>query len=359
MLTGARGHSMSPSTRKFPARKKATRTQKATRTGLKRPTLKEVARAAGVSLASASYAVNGTGSLGEATREHVLRIASKLGYRQNLNARAMRTGSTRALGLVLPDLNNPFFPALAQSVIQTARNYGYSVFVTDTEGSEELEAQSVRLLVEHGVDGIVWFPIGDKNTAGSLIEDVPTVVIDRSVSGIESIQADYTAGGRLAAEHLVNAGHRSIGVISGPTDILSMRERCNAAVSFIKQHAELAFQVTNGFSIDLEPKVKDAIKSRAATAVFVGADLIALGVMQYARAIGILVPEKLSIIGFDDIPWAQISQPPLTTVEIPVGDMAAEAVEAVLRKARDQGEPRRKIVFDMSLVERASVLRRK
>jgi len=344
---------MSPGNRKFSAKKKSTRT------AIKRPTLKEVARAAGVSLASASYAVNGTGSLGEATREHVLRTASKLGYRQNLNARAMRTGSTRALGLVLPDLNNPFFPALAQSVIQTARSYGYSVFVTDTEGSEELETQSLRLLVEHGVDGIVWFPIGDKNTAGSLIEDIPTVVIDRTLSGIESIQADYAAGGRLAAEHLVNAGHRSIGVISGPTDILSMRERCNAASGYIRQHAELAFQVTNGFSIDLEPKVKDAIKSREATAVFVGADLIALGVMQYARSIGILVPEKLSVIGFDDIPWAQISQPPLTTVEIPVGDMAAEAVEAVLRKSRDQGEPRRKIVFDMSLVERGSVARRR
>lgn len=344
---------MSPGTPKFSANKKFTRT------AIKRPTLKEVARAAGVSLASASYAVNGTGSLGEATREHVLRTASKLGYRQNLNARAMRTGSTRALGLVLPDLNNPFFPALAQSVIQTARGCGYSVFVTDTEGSEELEMQSLRLLVEHGVDGIVWFPIGDKNTAGSLIEDVPTVVIDRTLAGIESIQADYAAGGRLAAEHLVNSGHRSIGVISGPTDILSMRERCNAASGYIGQHAELAFQVANGFSIDLEPKVKDAIKSREATAVFVGADLIALGVMQYARSIGIPVPEKLSVIGFDDIPWAQISQPPLTTVEIPVGDMAAEAVEAVLRKSRDQGEPRRKIVFDMSLVERGSVARRR
>ena len=128
---------------------------------------------------------------------------------------------------------------------------------------------------------------------------------------------------------------------------------------WLDHSAAKAFQVTNGFSIDLEPKVKDAIKSREATAVFVGADLIALGVMQYARSIGIVVPEKLSVIGFDDIPWAQISQPPLTTVEIPVGDMAAEAVEAVLRKSRDQGEPRRKIVFDMSLVERGSVARRR
>ncbi len=335
--------------------RKAKPRKQTARAAPKRPTLKEVARAAGVSLASASYAVNGTGSLGEVTREHVLRIAGKLGYRQNLNARAMRTGSTRALGLVLPDLNNPFFPALAQSVIQTARNHGYSVFVTDTEGSSDLETQSLRLLVEHGVDGIVWFPIGDRNTAGSLIDGVPTVVIDRTLPGIESIQADYAGGGRLAAEYLVGAGHRLIGVISGPTDILSMRERCNGAVSYIKHHAELAFHVSNGFSIDLEPKVKEAIRSRAATAVFVGADLIALGVMQYARSIGLAIPDKLSVVGFDDIPWAQISHPPLTTVEIPIGDMAAEAVDAVLRKARDQTDPRRKVVFDMSLIQRGTV----
>src|SRR6187431_1207756 len=129
----------------------------------KRATLKEVAKVANVSLASASYAVNGTGSLGEATREHILQVAQKLGYRQNMSARAVRTGKTGTIGLVLPDLTNPFFPVLAQSVIQTARQHSHSVFVTDTEGSPALEVESVRLLVEHGVDGIVWFPIGDTN----------------------------------------------------------------------------------------------------------------------------------------------------------------------------------------------------
>jgi LacI family transcriptional regulator len=144
------------------------RPNKSVKSALRRATLKEVARAAGVSLASASYAVNGTGSLGDATRNHILAVAQRLGYRQNQTARAMRTGKTGAIGLVLPDLTNPFFPTLAQSVIQTARQRAYSVFVTDTEGSPELETESIRLLVEHGVDGIVWFPIGDKNPAGTL-----------------------------------------------------------------------------------------------------------------------------------------------------------------------------------------------
>jgi LacI family transcriptional regulator len=323
----------------------------------KRATLKEVAKAAGVSLASASYAINGTGSLGDATRQHILEVAGQLGYRQNLAARATRTGKTGTLGLVLPDLTNPFFPTLAQSVIQTARQRAYSVFVTDTEGSEELEVQSLRLLVEHGVDGIVWFPIGDRNTAGSLIAGVPTVIIDRSIPGFESIQADYAGGGRLAAEHLIEAGHTSIGVISGPTDTLSMRQRCESAIAHIRQHARLAFHVSNAFSVDLEPKVKEAIRSREATAVFAGADLIALGVMHYARSIRLEVPGQLSVIGFDDMPWAAMSSPPLTTIDMPLGDMAAEAVGALLRRTEEPGESRRRIVFDTTLVERASVRR--
>ena len=323
----------------------------------KRATLKEVAKVAGVSLASASYAVNGTGSLGDSTREHILQVAGKLGYRQNLSARATRTGKTGALGLVLPDLTNPFFPALAQSVIQTARQRSYSVFVTDTEGSQELEIQSIRLLVEHGVDGIVWFPIRDNNTAGTLLTGVPTVIIDRTIPGFESIQADYANGGRLAAEHLLQAGHKSIGIISGPTDIVSMRQRCDAAASCIQQHAKLAFRVTNAFSVDLEPKVKEAIRSRAATAVFAGADLIALGVMQYAQSLRIQVPAQLSVIGFDDIPWAQMSSPGLTTIDMPLGEMAAEAVEALLRRTDEQAGLRRKIVFDTTLIERGSVQR--
>ena len=324
-----------------------------------RATLKEVAKAAGVSLASASYAVNGTGSVGEETRTHILRVAQKLGYRQNLSARAIRTGKTGAIGLIVPDLTNPFFPALAQSVIQTARQHAHSVFVTDTEGSEELEVQAIQLLVEHGVDGIVWFPIGDRNPAGTLVDGIPTVIIDRTITGFESIQADYSGGGRLAAEYLVSSGHKSIGIIGGPADTASMRQRCDAAARYIEEHAKLAFRVTNAFSLDLESKVKDAIGSRAATSVFAGADLIALGIMQYARSIKLKIPAQLSIVGFDDIPWAHLTSPPLTTIEMPVSEMAAEAVGALLRRTEDRGDSRRKIVFDTALMERESVLQLK
>lgn len=320
----------------------------------KRVTLKEVANAAGVSLASASYAVNRNGSLGDESRAHILRISEELGYRQNMSAKATRTGKTGTIGLVIPDLTNPFFPNLAQSVVQRARQHGYSVFVTDTEGDEELEKQAIQVLSERGVDGIVWFPIRDVNTAGSLIADIPTMVVDRTLAGLESIQADYAGGGRLAVSHLIELGHRRIGVVCGPMETASMRERCEAAIVHIKAHAELAFTVENAFSTDLDSSVINAIDQKDATAVFVGADLIALGVMRHVQSTGRRIPDDLSVVGFDDIPWAQMCAPTLTTIEMPIEDMASEAVEGLLRRIESHADLRRRIILDVYLVERGS-----
>lgn len=320
----------------------------------KRVTLKDVAKAAGVSLASASYAVNKTGSLGEDTRAHVLNIAEELGYRQNLSARATRTGRTGAIGFVVPDMTNPFFPSLAQSVVQRARQNGYSVFVTDSEGDPDQEMEVIRQLIGRGVDGIVWFPVNDDNSLAKINADLPIIVIDRTVSGFECIQADYSEGGRLAAEHLVNLGHRSIGVVAGPLDVKSMRDRCHAAEGVIKSRANLAFTVENAFATELEKSVADAIVSKSATAVFCGSDLIAIGVLRVARAAGLTIPGDLSIVGFDDIPWAEYCTPTLTTIEMPVDEMAAEAVDALLRKIDGESDSNRRVVFNVNLIVRES-----
>lgn len=323
----------------------------------KRATLKDVAKAAGVSLASASYAVNRTGSLGDDTRTHILKIAEELGYRQNLAAKAARTGKTGAIGLVVPDMTNPFFPSLAQSVVQRARQNGYSVFVTDTEGDQDQESQVIRQLIDRGVDGIVWFPVNDQNSIGKIATDIPIIVLDRTVAGFECIQADYGEGGKLASEHLLELGHRRIGIIAGPLDVKSMRDRCEAARETVERSGEVAFFVENAFSTELSKAVADAIGSQFATAVFCGSDLIAIGVMRQARQSGIKIPEELSIVGFDDIPWAEYCTPGLTTVEMPVDEMATEAVDAVIRKIEGESDANRRVVFGVSLITRNSTAR--
>ncbi len=320
----------------------------------KRPTLKELAKAAGVSVASASYALNGNGSVGAATREHILKVAGEIGYRQNATARAMKMGRTSMIGLVLPDLTNPFFPSFAQAVVQTARDAGYGVFLIDTEGSEAVESVSLRTLADRGVDGVIWFPVRDVDTSQGVLSDVPTVVVDRAIPGFDTILADYANGGKLAAEHLIAMGHRRIGVISGPTDILAMRERCAGARAVIKAHATLAFEVDNAFSIDLEPAVVQALDSGGATAVFAGADVIAIGVLRHMAAQGKSVPADLSLVGFDDISWSELCSPPLTTIDMPLHAMAVEAVEALVRRMTGEGL-QRSVVFNTSLIVRGSV----
>lgn len=318
----------------------------------KRITLKHVAKAAGVSLASASYAMNGSGSVGEETRARVLEVATSLGYRQNMAAKAMRAGRTGAIGLVIPDITNPLFPSLIQSVMHRAQEAHYSVIVVDTEGVEAKESNAIKLLVERGVDGLIWFPIRDHSEAARHLDNVPTVVIDRTLANFEMVQADYAGGGRQAAEYLVNLGHKNIGVISGPSDVVSMTERCQAATDYISAHAHLAFCAENAFSTDLEPDVVAQVKSGKASALFVGADLIAIGILKLAEAEGIRVPQDLSIVSFDDIPWARLSTPPLTTIEMPLEDMASEAVDILTRRIDGHPEMRRKIVFETSLIER-------
>lgn len=320
-----------------------------------RVTLKQVAEAAGVSLATASYSLNNGGSVGQETRQRVIAVAESLGYRPNLAAKAMRTGRTGTLGCVLPDLTNPFFPLLAQTVINAARESGHGVFLTDSQGSKEAEAQSIEALVRQGVEGIVWFPIDDLPGQQPALGGLPAVVLDRSLPGFDCVLADFAAGGRLAAQTLIDAGHRRIGLITGPQAASSARERADGARASVQARGQLVWEVEAAYSADLDAALRALLKENRVTAIIAGADLIAIGVIGALRASGLRVPEDVSVIGFDNIPWTDLCTPPLTTIELPVPEMGVEAVQQLLRRLRAPDEPRRRIVFDVSLVARASV----
>lgn len=325
----------------------------------RRPTLKDVARAAGVSLASASYAVNGSGSVGEATRAHILKVAADLDYRPNTSAKAMKTGRTGVLGFVLPDLTNPFFPSLAQAVLQTARRQGYNVLLADTGGALEEERAAIRFLIDQGVDGLLWFPIDDSNPEGRRpvpeMDRIPVVVLDRNLPDHDVVLADYAHGGRLAAEYLIAEGHIDIGVISGPSSASSARDRAEAAIAIVQQQARLAWSVENAFALDLDPATTVALGRREVTAVIAGSDMIAIGVIRHLQTLGLSVPDDVSIVGFDDIPWAALNTPPLTTIDMPIEAMAASAIETLVQRIADGPGPGSRKVFDVTLVKRSSV----
>lgn len=319
----------------------------------KRPTLKELAKAAGVSLASASYAVNGTGSVSPKTRAHVLKTAEEIGYQPNQLARAMKTGRSQVLGLILPDLTNPFFPNLALSIIQNARQHGYDVLLNDADGSQGREPHAIELMTHRGVDGIIWFPTVEYDVNLSLLRSPPIVILDRNFPSFDLILADYRQGGRLAAKHLIDLGHQRIGIVSGPRVAWSANERALAAEDYVKSHAELIWHVENDYSTDIESQVEQVLNEDV-TAIIVGSDIIAVGLIRSLRRKGLRVPEDISVIGFDDIPWAELNTPTLSTIEMPIEDMAHAAVETVLKRIEDPDGKRYRIVFDVDLIQRES-----
>lgn len=317
-------------------------------------TLKQVAEAAGVSLATASYSLNDGGSVGKQTREKVKAAAHRLGYKPNLSAKAMRTGRTGALGLVIPDLTNPFFPQLAQSVIGAARDAGFDTFMADTLGTKATERRSIEALIRRGIDGLIWFPVDDTPPIDLSLNGTPTVVIDRALEGYDCIVADCEAGGRAAASLLVSAGHRRIGIIGAPSAALSSQQRATGARSVIHAGATLAWEVEAAFSADLDPDIVQLLARRDVTAVVAGADLIALGVIRELQRLGLEVPHDVSVVGFDNIPWCDLCSPPLSTIEIPISEMGVEAVQTLVRRIGAPDEPRRRISYAVSLIERGS-----
>lgn len=320
-----------------------------------RVTLREIADAAGVSIATVSYVLNGRGAISPDTKQRIQRVVKKLGYRQNQAARAMKTGRTKIIGLVFPNIENPFFASLARSILDEAQASGYQTFLVDTEGSHDRERDVAAGLLQHGVDGIVWFPVDDRDTLARVGVDVPVVVLDRELPDQDLVQAEYYAGGRATAEYLTALGHQRFGLIEGPRAVRNARERSQGFIDAIGERSTVAWRIEHAYSMHLSDAAQDHLLARECTAVVCGNDLIAIGALSVFQANGIAVPEDVSVVGFDDIPFASMVSPTLTTVRMPFEEMGREAVRLLLRRmADDLSGPRSRITLGIELIERAS-----
>ena len=319
-----------------------------------RPTLRDIAEIAGVSAATVSYVLNGKGSIGADVQRLVRQTAKDLGYRANYVAKATRTGQTLSLGLILPDLRNPFFPHLAQAVQSAARTKGYAVFLVDSEGSADVELEGAEDLISRGVGGIIWCPASEHDTLNECRAYVPIVVVDRPLPDYDTVSSDYAAGGALLAEHILSHGHRCIGMIVGPQVLSSAKERRDGVVARLGKRAKIAWEVENPFSIELADATRQKLKAADVSAIVCGNDLVAVGVIRALHELGREVPRDVSVVGFDDIPWAGFSIPGLTTVHQPFADLGNEAAALLIRRIMGDARPEPRRSLAMSLVVRGS-----
>ena len=322
-------------------------------------TVKDIATSVGVSMATVSNVLNGRPNVGPAIRRKVLQVARELGYRPNRAAQAMRTGRTRAIGLVLPDLTNPFFPELAQSVENKARSLGLAVCLIDSQGSPHGESNGFALLMQHAVDGVIWCPVGSR--LPSTLKKVvgPVVLIDRPRPGFTVVHSNYEMGGKLLAQYALRMGHTRVGLLSGPRSLESARQRRDGFVKAHPNDIEIAWEVNVPFDGVLTAEAIGCLRRRkGATLVIAGNDLIAINAIRCMEEHGATVPREVSVTGFDNIRWTDLVRPRLTTIAQPVGAIGARAVELMLERiAGEEVVAPPRTVFDVELIERDSVKR--
>lgn len=319
-----------------------------------RVTLKDVAKAAGVSTATVSHVLNGTKVVADDTRGRVEAAVEALGYRLSQPARALRTGRHRVLGLLLPDLTNPFFPSLAQAVAETARKLGYGLMLSESGTNSDSESQALAA-IEHRVDGVVWVP---ETRHSKHLPYRPAVIIDRvgpELAGFDSVSSDHAAGGRLQARLARELGHRRIGLLAGPAESVSARQRREALCESLGDvQPEWVLEVP--YAMELPPEAVERLADTRVTLVIAANDAVAIGALKALKTHGRRVPQDVSLLGFDDIPWAAIVEPPLSTVRQPVRAIGRHAVELLHRRVAGQGGEPTHLVLPVEYVERGSVI---
>jgi len=304
-----------------------------------------VARRAKVSTATVSRVLNGFPGVRAVTLARVQRAIAELNYVPNPNARSLRAGRTRLFGLIVSDVKNPFFPELIDAFESLASDRGIEVIFTHTNYDAQRLQRCIRRLIERSVDAIAVMTSEVDEVALEQAEraGVPVVLMNqgRLAAKYPNIAVEYTTGFREALDHLLALGHRDIGFIAGPTTLHSAQGRLNAFKAALRSHGLTVrpeWIASGDLRVDGGRAALEQLLSRRIrpTAILASNDLMAVGALQAARNARIAVPGDLSIIGFDDLPIAEMLHPPLSTIRHPRREVATAAFD-LLWKAQ-QGE---------------------
>lgn len=330
-------------------------------------TLNDIAELAGVSVSTVSRVLNDKAEkyrISAGTEARILEAAKKLNYRPNQIARGLRLKKTNTVGIIAPDVSNPFFAYIIKRVQNIAHNLGYSVVVCNTDENLEQEVEHVNVLYRNRVDGLIAMPVGQEydHYAEWFERGHPLVLLDRCFDALDasSVVVDNYAGSSEAVEHLIRHGHRRIAIIQGLPGTYTNNERLRGYRDELQKHgipydASLVvggdFREENGY---METKLL-LTSSDPPTAIFATSDLITLGALKAIDEEGLEIPADVSLIMFDDFDFAPYLKCPITAVRQPKEMMGEMAVKLLVEELKGERKAGKRVVLKTELIVRSSV----
>jgi LacI family transcriptional regulator len=328
------------------------------------PTINDVARLAGVAPITVSRVINNSGYISPKTRERVQQAIYELGYVPNTIARSLRSKRTHTLALVITDITNPFFTSLARGVEDTASDAGFNVIFCNTDESIQEEEKYVNLLLQKQVDGILLVPAHSASPSIELIQEqgTPIVILDRKVfnAKVDVVRCDSESGAYQLTRLLIEKGHRTIAILSGPEGVSTAEDRVKGYWRAMTEaglaNQELVFYGSYTQASGYENAQQALALSPQPTAFFAANNFIASGAIKALQEVGIKMPDDFSLVTFDDLPLPIMSEPFLTVVRQPAYEMGSRGTQLLL--ARLSGKAPKKsseILLPIEIVIRRSI----
>jgi LacI family transcriptional regulator len=327
-------------------------------------TMKDVARLAGVSIATVSATISGSNFVSPVLKERVLAAVDELGYARNAMASGLKRGTSSLIGLVVPDITNPFYTEFVHGVQQRASAAHLTVILGVSDDNAAREGALLRLMRSHQAMGTIILPSGGEGDCRKLADyagNMPLVAADNAPSGlsIDTVAIDNRKAAELVTEHVLSFGHKLIATVSGPLHRYVSRERQCGFEAAMERHGLpiLPENVERGeFQVDAarETGLRLLTRKDRPTAIFVANNQMLIGVMQAVAAAGLSVPRDISVASIDDFPWASAFMPALTTVRQPIAAMAEAALDMLASRIEGDGQPVRRLVLEPQLVVRQS-----
>ena len=324
-------------------------------------TLKMVAERAGVSVNTASRAINNKPDINLETKKRVLQIAKELGYIRNAAAVALRTKKTGTIGVVIADNRNPFYAEVLNGMEIAAREKNYHIILANTQRDYKKEEEAINLLRAKRVDGLLIAPVQDRDDdIKKLIEaNIPFVIVGRDFENIEvdAVYNDEVKGGFLATEYLINKGYKRIALIDGFLYKSPAKGRLEGYKKALnKYRIPLDDALVSFGDIDIKEgheRTKQLLeKELNFTAIFAYNDMMAFGVMQAIKEKGLGIPEDIGLVGYDDIPFSSLISPSLTTIRLKKQDLGIESVKLLFSRINGGRKKTKKVMLDVELIVR-------